>query len=523
MSKSRFFLLLLIAFVGGVGIRSFWFVPYVLLWLVVASSATAITLGAIRQKQRFIYLGFIALSLVVGVVRYDMSESARPDLASLYGRPMSATGIVTEEPEESLSAQRLKVRVDPHTITWPGDNLGEYKNSFGVGVDDFHILVTTRRFPAYALGDELEIAGLLTRPENFSEFDYAAFLAKDDVYAVMSFPQIKFIGGGKGNSFKGFLSRIKTSFEGKIDLALPEPHASFLKGLLLGERESFSKEFRENLSRTGTTHIVALSGYNITLVSRFFIWGLLLLTIPYRASFWIATLAIILFVLLTGASPSIVRAGIMGVLILVAEREGRMYQIRNALVFAAAAMIFQNPKILRFDAAFQLSFLATLGLIYLSPVTESLFDRIKTKLGGFRSEQSRRKEVLEEKSKLLPLRRMLTETISAQLAVLPLIIYLFGRVSLISPISNILVVAAVPYSMGIGFLAGLSGFFSETLARLLGGAAWLLLEYKLQVIYFFARIPGASISLGKTAAIILVIIYLGIFIKLYRAKISEKS
>jgi competence protein ComEC len=500
MSKSRFFLLLLIAFVGGVGIRSFWFVPYTLLWLVVASSATAMALGAIRQKQKFIYLGFIALSLVLGIIKYDASESARPDLASLYGRPMSATGIVIEEPEESLSAQRLKIKVD-----------------------NFHVLVTTRRFPAYALGDELEIAGLLTRPENFSEFDYAAFLAKDDVYAVMSFPQIKLIGSGKGSPFKEFLSRIKTAFEGKIDLALPEPHASFLKGLLLGERESFSKEFRENLSRTGTTHIVALSGYNITLVSRFFIWGLLLLTIPYRVSFWIAALAIILFVLLTGASPSVVRAGIMGVLILVAEREGRMYQIRNALVFAAAVMIFQNPKILRFDAAFQLSFLATLGLIYLSPVTESLLDRLKSKITGFRSEQSRKKEALEEKSKLFPLRQMLTETISAQLMVLPLIIYLFGRVSLVSPISNILVVAAVPYSMGIGFLVGLSGFVSENLAIVLGWFSWILLEYKFQIIYFFAKIPGASINLGKTAALILAIIYLGIFIKIYRAKISEKS
>ncbi len=523
MSKSRFFLILLIAFVGGVAIRSFLYVPYVLLWLAVASSATAIALGSLRQKQRFIYLGFVTLFLVGGIIRYDTSENARPDLASLYGRPMSATGIVIEEPEESLSAQRLIIKVDPHTITWPGDTLGEYKNSFGVGVNDFHVLVTTQRFPAYVLGDELEIAGLLKRPENFSEFDYAAFLAKDDVYAVMSFPQIKLVGSGKGSPFKEFLSRTKNAFEEKIELALPEPHASFLKGLLLGERESFSKEFKENLSRTGTTHIIALSGYNITLVSRFFVGGLLLLTIPYRVSFWIATLAVVLFVILTGASPSVVRAGIMGILILVAEREGRMYQIRNALVFAAAVMIFQNPKILRFDAAFQLSFLATLGLIYLSPRIDSLFDRVLTKITGFRFEQDRKKEIVGEKAKLLPLRRMLVETISAQLMVLPLIIYLFGRVSLVSPISNILVVAAVPYSMGVGFLVGLLGFISGDLARILGWLNWILLEYKLQVVNLFAKVPVASIDLGKTAAIILVIIYLAIFLKVYYAKVEEKS
>lgn len=500
MSKSKLFLLLLIAFVGGVGVRSFWFVPYMLLWLVVASSATAVALGSLRQKQKFIYLGFIILFLVGGTIRYDMLENARSDLASLYGKPLSATGIVVEEPGESLSAQRVIVKIG-----------------------DFQVLVTTRPYPKYYLGDELEIIGLLERPENFSEFDYAAFLAKDDIYAVMSFPQVKVIGTKKVSPFKQFLSSVKNSFEEKIELALPEPHASFLKGLLLGERESFSKEFKENLSRTGTTHIIALSGYNITLVSRFFVGGLLLLTIPYRVSFWVATLAVALFVILTGASPSVVRAGIMGILILVAEREGRMYQIRNALVFAAAVMIFQNPKILRFDAAFQLSFLATLGLIYLSPRIDSLFDRVRTKLTGFRSEQDRKKEIVGEKAKLLPLRRMLVETISAQLMVLPLIIYLFGRVSLISPISNILVVAAVPYSMGVGFLVGLSGFISEDLARILGWLSWILLEYKLQVINLFAKVPAASLDLGKTAALILVIIYLVIFLNLYRAKISEKS
>lgn len=460
MSKSRLFLFLLLAFIAGIAVRSFLYVPYLLLWFSTAISIVAIVLGTARKAPGLFITGFVAIALILGVIRYDFAENQRPDVSGHLGKTLSTVGVVSEDPQKTPLAQRLKVRID-----------------------GFYVLITTKKFPAYHYGDELRIEGSLKIPENLSDFDYKSFLAKDDIYAVMDFPQIKLIGSRKGDPLKSFLLSLKNSFEEKIDLALPEPHSSFLKGLLLGERESFSEELQENLSITGTTHIVALSGYNITLVSRFFMTGLLFLTIPYQISFWVAVSAVILFVMLTGASPSVVRAGIMGILILAAEREGRLYQIRNALVFAAAVMIFHNPKILRFDTSFELSFLAALGLIYLSPRVESLLEKIKTKLVGFRFEPSKGK-----------VRQMLVETLSAQFAVLPLIIYLFGRVSLISPITNILVVAAVPYSMMIGFLVGLAAFFSVDLARILGGASWLLLEYKLVVIDLFAKIPLSSVD-----------------------------
>ena len=311
---------------------------------------------------------------------------------------------------------------------------------------------------------------------------------------------------GKGSKIKLFLAKIKNSFENKLDLILSEPHNAFLKGLLFGERESLPADLVLNFQRTGTTHIVALSGYNITLLARFFLIVLLYLTVPYYLSFWVASLAIILFVVMVGASPSVVRAAIMGILVLLAGREGRSYHITNALVFAGALMLWQNPKILRFDAAFQLSFLATLGLVYVSPLLEKLFQR---RHSGLRTE----KEHL-----FLSFKKIFIETISAQFAVLPLLIYLFGQVSLVSPLVNVLILLAVPYVMAVGFAAAASAFIFYPLGQILGWAAWVLLEYKIRIISLFAGLPLAFVQVSGWAWAILIIFYiflLGVFIKMF--------
>lgn len=452
--------------------------------------------------------GFLLVAVLAGIFRFDQVEQSRPDLSVFYGKPFIVQGIIWEEPEHSVAAQRLKVKVGA---------LDSQETS-----ESSYTLVTLRRYPEYKIGDELKFQGILERPTNFSDFDYASYLARDDIFSVISFPLVEKIGVGKGNKLRLTLSKIKHSFEEKIDLALAEPHAAFLKGLLLGERESLPKGLVEDFNRTGTTHIVALSGYNITIIGRFLIAGLLLLTIPFGVSFWLASAAIILFVILTGASPSVVRAGIMGILVLVAQREGRLYSMTNALALAAAAMIFQNPKILRFDAAFQLSFLATLGLVYLSPLIGQKIEQLTLRLRAiFRDEKEldpRFQKTTVKDSFSLSLKQIFTETISAQLAVLPLLIYLFGRVSIISPVTNILVLIAVPYAMAAGFATGIAGFLWEPLSHTFGWATWILLEYQIRVIEFFAKIPFASVNLGVALILPLSVLYLLFLWRLWRGR-----
>jgi len=479
MTKSRIFLYALLAFIAGVAVRSFVVLPLLLLWAAMLGAVSVIALVAFRRKKTTAVYGLFLLVFVIGASRFAYVEASRPDLSSLYGRPHSFVGIVVEEPERTEKVERFAVETEIEGIP-------------------FRALVTTRLYPRYAIGDELDITGVLEQPENYSDFDYVSYLARDGIFATIGFPEIEKVGEGKGSRVKYVLSRVKHAFEEKIEVVLPEPHAAFLKGLLLGERESLPSNLVEQFKITGTTHIVALSGYNITLIGRSLMNLFLWFTIWFQLSFWLALTAILLFVVMTGASASVVRAGIMGILVLVAQKEGRMYAATNALVCAAALMVFQNPFILRFDVAFQLSFLATLGLILLSPHVERLVNRFW-------------------REKRLPrVRSIFIETLSAQIMVLPLLVYLFGRVSLVSPLSNVLVLVAVPHAMGIGFFAGLAGFIADGAGRLVGAGAWFLLSYIMSVIDIFSRVPFASVAVPVGSAAFLAAGYIIILIFLWK-------
>ena len=175
----------------------------------------------------------------------------------------------------------------------------------------------------------------------------------------------------------------------------------------------------------------------------------------------------------------------------------------NALVFAAAVMIFQNPFVLRFDAGFQLSFLATAGLVYLSPYVEQWAGRFW-------------KSKKDSMALVKTLRTILVETLSAQIMVLPLLISLFGLVSLVSPLTNILILAVVPQAMGLGFAAGAAGFLWTPFAVGIGWAAWVMLEYQLRVIHFLAHIPFASVEVGSWIVLPLLAVYAVIFSRLWK-------
>lgn len=457
MPKSRIFLYTLLSFIAGVGIRSLVALPIALVWIGVIAAAFFFAYGILRNRSGLIY-GLFILSACAGAARFEYMDRSRHDLSSLIGPAVEIEGIIKDEPEFTEKSQRIILKAN---------------KAEGGDVSPFNIAIVTRRYPAYRIGDKLLAQGAIEEPR-------AKFSPPN-----MIFPHITSMGRKEGKNLKWFLVWLKQSFDREIEEILPEPHAAFLKGLILGERESLPRDFVSDLQKTGTTHIVALSGYNITIIARFVIMALLGLAIPFRVSFWIATAAIMGFVALTGASPSAVRAGIMGILVLVAEREGRAYQITNALIFAAALMILHDPTILRFDAAFQLSFLATLGLIYLAPVLEKMADRMRP--------------VFREKPRgsLISARQTLIETLSAQLMVLPLLIYLFGKISLVSPLANVLILVAIPYTMALGFFAVLFNFFLEPAGWLLAAATWLLLEYKIQVIALFAKVPLSSVEISK--------------------------
>ena len=249
------------------------------------------------------------------------------------------------------------------------------------------------------------------------------------------------------------------SFGGNILRALPEPHASYLAGVVIGARSTIPYDLKEAFRKTGTSHLIALSGYNVSVIIEYI--GFV------TRSLWFSLGGILFFVLATGASSSVVRAAIMGSLVFFARHYGYEYGARNALSAAIVVMVFFSPPILLLDIGFQLSVGATAGLIAFS-------------------------EYFQKKLTLVPekfrIRESLATTLAAQLATLPIIFYYFGGVSLWSPVVNTLILGTIPLTMFLGFLVGVAGYISSYLSVIIAWPAYLILGYQLFIIRFFASI-----------------------------------
>ena len=499
MTKSRIFLWALLSVIAGVGAGSFLPVPLTLLFVGAIGAVTILGVGAMSRKRRAWIPALFCLAFLGGMIRFAAVEAGQFNAASFYGKSLMMQGVIDEESEIGPTRQRIAVAIA--SINGRDEQ------------ESFRVLATIHQFPEYSLGDKIKMQGVMEAPRQSGSFDEASYLKRRGIAATVFYPQIERVAQGKGNQLVLQLVQIKRAFENNIDAILPEPHAAFLKGLILGERAFLPPEIVEQFRATGTSHMVALSGYNITIIGSSLSRALLFFTVPFAISFWCASAAIILFVIMTGASASVVRAGVMGLLLLVAQKEGRAYRMTPALAFAAAAMVMQNPYVLRFDAGFQLSFAATLGLVYVSPFVERWIDEIGR---WIRRDRTARAVAGHEEKKTPLAKKILIETVAAQIAVLPLLIFLFGRVSLISPIVNVLVLLVTPYAMGVGFIAATLTFVSQAPGQIIGVAAWAILEYQLRVIAFFAKVPFAGVALGTMALVGIAVLYLWIGWRIWR-------
>ncbi len=508
MTKSQIFFWLLVAFIAGVAVASFISLPLALIAAVFGLGGALAAFGLLGApgRVRVAVIGFCVLSASAGSFWF-LRESRVPEtsLDRAVGQEIAITATVDDDPVRRAQTQRLVVRESESAAK---------------------VLVVSRAFPEYGYGDRLRISGRLERPENFSpDFDYAAYLAKDDIYLVMRFPEIELLGHNLGSPLYRFLFRMKERFASNLDRVLPEPHAAFMAGLIIGERQSFPKSLTEKLRQTGTSHVVALSGYNITILADALMKALMIFFVPFRLAFWLAVAGIIGFTMLTGAAASVVRAAVMGILVLIARREGRLYRMRNALAFAAVAMLIHNPQILRFDAGFQLSFMATLGLLYGAPIVEQWYETIKLRMippvrdaGLIRD--SRDPQKLRRRKRSL-LKETFIATLAAQFAVLPLLVYQFGTLSLVSPLANLAIIPLIPATMFFGFLTGLVGFVSELAGRIAALPAFALLGYELSAIDFFSRLPLAALEVSGFGVLMLIGGYALIGYVLWRAHRSH--
>lgn len=444
--------LAVVGFAFGIFFRSFFDFGYMFALLIIIAGSFLYLFTLTAERKVLLPIAVFLFVFAAGILRYEIKDSfsVSEELRPKIGEKVLLEGVIIDEPDERENSTRLILKSDT------GDKT----------------LLVTNRYPEFSYGDVIEARGILKEPQNFSDFDYQAYLARDDIFLEMAFPDIVKIGSGSGNPLKTKLLELKRNYLEGLSRVLPEPEASFLGAITVGAKRAMPEDVLEDFRKSGLAHVVVLSGMHVTIIAAFiaFIFGAIF---PRFLTLIFGVVAIFIFAIFAGATATVIRASLMASALYLAGLSGRVYDAKRALLVAGFVMILANPKILRFDLSFQLSFLATLGILYLFPY-------------------------LKDKMTFLPDRFFLRETgaltMSAQIFVSPLILYKMGTFSLAAFPANLLVLPSIPFAMFFGAGAGFLGAIFAPLVPVFSWPAYFLASYALNTAHFFASLPLASIN-----------------------------
>ena len=391
----------------------------------------------LRSSRVFkLTIGLLLLALNLGAWRF---QAARPEFTPediTYYQPVEAArirGVIISYPQISQTSSTAIVRADEITIDGQRIKIGgklELRLPPG-----FHL----------AYGDRLLLEGGLDSTVSKNSAVYSSYLARRYIYTRMAYPQVKLLETGKGNPLMASIYQIRSRARELLNTYLPLRESSLLSGILLGIDWTIPRYLGDAYRATGTVHIIAISGFNITFIAWQIIHLFRRFFRPVSAAV-LAILAITFYTILVGADPAVVRAAVMGSLAIPAYFLGRRLIGIHSLTIAAAVMLAFNPFLL-WDVGFQLSFLATLGLMVLAdPLIGFLSQRINTQWGEVKARN------------LQPLLILVIPTLAAQFAVSPVLFHLDRSILPYSLPANLLILPLQPLLMtvsGLGVLIGL--------------------------------------------------------------------
>lgn len=443
----------------GIALTSFLFPSLYVSFLLIFLAGTFFMLQTFRQYTFYVLCGVLFLCASLGVFRVSLMPHALPTaFQSDVGTSVVYEGRVVSEPDLRETTQRVTIEVEKEKVKT-------------------RILAVTPLFPEVSYGDVVNVSGELLLPEPFAvdagrTFAYDTFLKKDGVFGIVPRAHLELVEDkGALDSFWGVFGEIKRQGTEALSVALPEPQASLASGLILGGKQGLGSSLLDAFIIAGLIHIVVLSGYNVMIVAEFFlrVFGLF----SKRIASISAGVAIAVFVLISGAGAASIRAGVMASIALFGRATGKTYSAFRALIFAGVLMLIWNPTLLLYDPGFQLSFIATVGLIFGAPLFERQLSFIRVRM----------------------LRELVSATLSAQTAVLPLLLYQNGLFSFVALPANVLVLPLVPLAMLASFLALLVGMVVPSLAPLFGLPAYALLSLIFFVAEFLSSLPLASFTI----------------------------
>jgi competence protein ComEC len=432
----------------------------------------------LRGHKRTLIVGGLCLLALLGGGLHFPPSLPPADEHSLYfyndAGVVEIQGMVAEEPDIGDRYCLLTFSASEIIVN------GETKEVSGTA------LIRVPRYPAYHYGDVLEVTGELETPAQFEDFDYKSYLEHQGIYSVIYYPGVEVLAHDQGLKPLQWIYSLRERLSASLARALPEPQGSLAQAILLGLRGNIPDSLYEAFSRTGTAHLLAISGLHMSIIIAMFLsLGILLFGRRRSIYIWLTLVLTWFYALLAGMHPPIIRAAIMGSLFLIAEYLGRQRSAIIALAFAAAVMVGIQPNLL-WSVSFQLSFLAMAGLVLLFPYFQAWGRRGVAAI--FRNREA-----------LVATSSMITDVFAASLAAIvavwPLMAYNFGIVSLVALPATFFSLPALPFIIVTGALVAFVGLFAVFAAQILGWLAWLFLSYLVLVVQGFDALPHSSLQM----------------------------
>jgi competence protein ComEC len=464
------------AWVAGIFLGSMLRLPPAL-GLIALAPAALLFYG--RRYARYVLPACLGVAVFIGAAVYSYASLHDFDAGkvSYYNDSgvVRLTGMVTGDPDVRDVNTRLMVAADSvDTGTGRREVSGR-------------VLALVPRYPAYRYGDVLELTGELATPPRLDDFDYRGYLAHQGIYTTVYYPAIEAVETGRGLAPLAWLYDLRGRLAERLAQVLPEPQASLAQGIVLGIRANIPADLNDDFSKSGTAHILAISGMNLGIMAGIMLGiGLWIFGRRRYLYVWLALVAVWFYTVITGMAPPVVRGAIMATIFLLAEALGRQRSAIVALTAAAAVMVGLSPYIL-WDASFQLSFLAMAGLVLIFPRLREAGRRAVTAWVGEAGAAATAANIAVD---------TLSATLAAIIAVWPVVAYYFGIFSLVGPLATFMALPALPGIILLGGLAGVVGLASLAAAQVVGWTAWPFLTYLILVVRGLGSPEALAVAVG---------------------------
>lgn len=453
----------IMGFTSGVFLRSVFIFGWPVVVFIFIISALLSAAAFIKPRLAYSLGAVFFIFVALGMIRANLADTPLPSsFASQIRHRVSYEGVVVSDPDVRDANQRVEIKVSS-------------------GSEMTIVLAVAPRSTEVSVGERVNVSGTLLVPEAFADdngriFRYDKYLQRDGVRFILNFAYLRVESAAPWYSIPSALAKIKHLFLGGLQVTLPEPYASLAGGVVIGGKTGLGTELQNAFVRSGLVQIIVLSGYNVMIVAEWIMAALAFTKIPKRWGATAGALAILIFVGIAGASATALRAMLMAFIALYARVTGRSYSAGRALLFVIFLMLLWNPLYFVFDPGFGLSVAATAGLIWLAPIIETFI-----------------------KMKNIFWKSAIATTLSAQIAVLPLLLYDTGNLSFVAIPANLITMPMVPLAMGLSALAGFAGIIFGMTAPIVGIVlafpAYLANAYLIWIAQISAALPFAAFTL----------------------------